>query len=88
MAACASERGGRPALADLLYELQGLAGLERIRLITLHPSYVTPALARALAECGKADRFLPMPAQSGSDDVRRRMRRGYPASSTADGSHS
>jgi tRNA-2-methylthio-N6-dimethylallyladenosine synthase len=70
-------RGGRPALADLLHALQGLEGLERIRLVTLHPSYVTRALARAIAECAKVDRFLPLPAQSGSDDVLRRMRRGY-----------
>jgi tRNA-2-methylthio-N6-dimethylallyladenosine synthase len=72
-------RGGRPGLADLLYALQELGGLERIRLITLHPSYVTRALARAIAECPKVDRFLPLPAQSGSDDVLRRMRRGYTA---------
>lgn len=70
-------RAGRPALADLLYALQELDGLERIRLITLHPSYVTVALARAIAECPKVDRFLPLPAQSGSDEVLRRMRRGY-----------
>jgi tRNA-2-methylthio-N6-dimethylallyladenosine synthase len=70
-------REGRPALADVLYALEGLDGLERVRLITLHPSYVTHALARALAECRKVDRFLPLPAQSGSDQVLRRMRRGY-----------
>ena len=70
-------RDGRPSLADLLYALQGVGGLERIRLVTLHPSYVTRALARAIAECPKVERFLPLPAQSGSDDVLRRMRRGY-----------
>ena len=70
-------RGGRSGLADLLADLQPLEGLERIRLITLHPSYVTRALARAIAECPKVDRFLPLPAQSGSDAVLRRMRRGY-----------
>jgi len=70
-------RGGRPALADLLRALQELEGLRRIRLITLHPSYVTPALAEAIADCPKVDRFLPLPAQSGSDAVLRRMRRGY-----------
>lgn len=70
-------RGGRLGLADLLYALQGLDGLAGIRLITLHPSYVTRALARAIAECPKVERFLPLPAQSGSDDVLRRMRRGY-----------
>jgi len=70
-------RQGRPSLADLLYALQELEGLARIRLITLHPAYVTTALARAIAECPKVDRFLPLPAQAGSDAVLKRMRRGY-----------
>jgi tRNA-2-methylthio-N6-dimethylallyladenosine synthase len=70
-------RQGRPSLADLLYALQEIDGLARIRLITLHPSYVTPALAQAIAECGKVERFLPLPAQSGSDRILRAMKRGY-----------
>lgn len=70
-------RQGRPSLADLLRRLQELEGLVRIRLITLHPSYLTPALADALRDCDKLDRFLPLPAQSGSDDVLRAMKRGY-----------
>ena len=72
-----SGRQGRASLADLLRALQEIDGLERIRLITLHPSYVTPALAEAIRDCDKVDRFLPLPAQSGSDDVLRRMKRGY-----------
>lgn len=70
-------RQGRPALADLIYRLNELQGLERIRLVTLHPAYVTRALAEALRDCRKADRFLPLPIQSGSDEVLRRMKRGY-----------
>jgi tRNA-2-methylthio-N6-dimethylallyladenosine synthase len=70
-------RQGRPSLADLIYRLQEVEGLARIRLITLHPSYVTDALARAIADCDKADRFLPLPAQSGSDRILRAMKRGY-----------
>ncbi|QDU85197.1 tRNA-2-methylthio-N(6)-dimethylallyladenosine synthase [Planctomycetes bacterium Pla163] len=70
-------RQGRPSLADLMYELEEIDGLERLRLITLHPSYLTRELAEALRDCSKADRFLPLPAQSGSDDVLRRMKRGY-----------
>jgi tRNA-2-methylthio-N6-dimethylallyladenosine synthase len=72
-----SGRQGRPGLADLLRALQEIDGLERIRLITLHPAYVSEALARAIAECDKVERFLPLPAQSGSDDVLRAMKRGY-----------
>jgi tRNA-2-methylthio-N6-dimethylallyladenosine synthase len=70
-------RQGRPSLADLLRRLHELEGLERLRLITLHPAYVTRALAEALRDLPKCDRFLPLPAQSGSDDVLRRMKRGY-----------
>jgi len=70
-------RQGRPGLADLLRALQEIDGLQRIRLITLHPSYVTRALAEAIRDCDKVDRFLPLPAQAGSDSVLRRMKRGY-----------
>jgi tRNA-2-methylthio-N6-dimethylallyladenosine synthase len=57
--------------------LQELDGLARIRLVTLHPSYATRALAEALRDCDKVERFLPLPAQAGSDDVLKRMKRGY-----------
>jgi len=70
-------RKGRPSLADLLYAMQAIEGLARIRLITLHPSYVTPSFAQAIADNDKVDRFVPLPAQSGSDEVLRRMKRGY-----------
>lgn len=70
-------RQGRPSLADLLHALQEIEGLARIRLITLHPSYVTPALAQSIAECSKVERFLPLPAQSGADRILRAMKRGY-----------
>jgi tRNA-2-methylthio-N6-dimethylallyladenosine synthase len=70
-------RQGRPSLADLLYELQGIEGLLRIRLITLHPAYVTRALAEAIRDNPKVERFLPLPAQAGSDPVLRAMKRGY-----------
>ncbi len=70
-------RAGRVGLADLLYRLQTIEGLARIRLITLHPAYVDEELARALAENDKCERFLPLPVQSGSDRMLRAMRRGY-----------
>ncbi len=70
-------RQGRPSLADLLRALQELEGLERIRLITLHPAYLTAALAEAIRDCSKVDRFLPLPAQAGSDRILKAMKRGY-----------
>ncbi len=72
-----SGRQGRPSLADLLRRLQAIDGLARIRLVTLHPSYVTEAFAQAIADCDKVERFLPLPAQAGSDRILRAMKRGY-----------
>jgi tRNA-2-methylthio-N6-dimethylallyladenosine synthase len=46
-------------------------------LITLHPSYLTPALGEAIRDCDKVDRYLPLPAQAGSDALLKRMKRGY-----------
>lgn len=70
-------RQGRPSLADLLRRLQEVEGLARIRLVTLHPSYVTRAFAEAIRDCDKVERFLPLPAQAGSDAILRGMKRGY-----------
>jgi tRNA-2-methylthio-N6-dimethylallyladenosine synthase len=70
-------RQGRHSLGDLMRELQEIDGLKRIRLITLHPSYVTPNFAQAIADCDKVERALPLPMQSGSDRILKAMKRGY-----------
>ncbi|MEZ6005708.1 MAG: tRNA (N6-isopentenyl adenosine(37)-C2)-methylthiotransferase MiaB [Planctomycetota bacterium] len=70
-------RQGRVGLGDLLRRLQAIDGLLRIRLITLHPSYLNDGLSEAIRDCDKVDRFLPLPAQAGNDDLLRRMKRGY-----------
>ncbi|MCA8978770.1 MAG: tRNA (N6-isopentenyl adenosine(37)-C2)-methylthiotransferase MiaB [Planctomycetes bacterium] len=75
--ATGSGRQGRPSLGDVLRRLQTIDGLERIRMITMHPAYLTQDLAEAVRDCSKVDRFLPIPAQAGSDDVLRAMKRGY-----------
>ena len=76
-AATGTGRQGRQSLADLLRRLQQVEGLKRIRLITLHPAYLSRALAEAIRDCDKVDRFLPLPAQAGNDDLLKRMKRGY-----------
>jgi len=70
-------RQGRPSLADLIDALVEIDGLERIRMVTLHPSYVTEALGESIAKSPKVERFLPLPLQAGSDPVLRAMKRGY-----------
>ena len=70
-------RQGRVSLADLLERLNEVKGLERIRLITLAPSYVNQSFAEAIRDYDKVEKFLPLPAQAGSDAVLKRMKRGY-----------
>lgn len=70
-------RGDRPDLAGLLDALEDIDALKRIRMVTLHPSYVDKHLAEAMARSTKFMRFLPIPIQSGSDPVLRNMKRGY-----------
>ncbi|MCP4093172.1 MAG: tRNA (N6-isopentenyl adenosine(37)-C2)-methylthiotransferase MiaB [Planctomycetes bacterium] len=67
----------RPDLALLLDELESIERLKRIRLVTLHPSYVDQRLADAMARSSKFMRLLPVPMQSGSDEVLKNMKRGY-----------
>ncbi len=72
-------KGIRPAvdLAGLLRRVHEVEGIRRIRFITSHPSFVRDSLVDAMAELPKVCKYLHMPAQSGSDEVLKRMRRGY-----------
>ncbi len=67
----------RPDLGDLLEAIHDAPGLERIRFITSHPSLMREPILRRVAELPKVCEYLHMPAQSGSDAVLKRMRRGY-----------
>lgn len=67
----------RPTLASLLREADRVEGIERIRFLTSNPMDLREDLLRAMGELPKACGYLHFPAQSGSDSVLRRMRRGY-----------
>lgn len=66
-------------LADLLRMLDGIDGLERLRFVTSHPRDMSEEILRAVGELDTVCEHLHVPAQSGSDAVLRRMRRGYTA---------
>jgi tRNA-2-methylthio-N6-dimethylallyladenosine synthase len=70
---------GNVTLGDLLSELNELDGLERIRFVTSHPADMSRDLIRTMSRLKKVCEYLHMPAQSGSDEVLKRMRRGYTA---------
>jgi len=71
---------GQPAdFAELLYFLDELPGLERIRYTTSHPREFTQRLIDVHAELDKLAPHVHLPVQSGSDRVLAAMKRGYTA---------
>jgi tRNA-2-methylthio-N6-dimethylallyladenosine synthase len=66
-----------PDLADLLYELNAIDGLFRIRFLTNHPKDISPRLIEAVASLDKVCEQLSLPVQSGSNQILEAMRRGY-----------
>jgi tRNA-2-methylthio-N6-dimethylallyladenosine synthase len=68
-----------PNLADLLRMTHGIEGLERIRFLTSHPSWMTDELLDVVAELPKVMPHIEVPVQAGDDEVLGNMRRGYTA---------
>ncbi|MEE2944149.1 MAG: tRNA (N6-isopentenyl adenosine(37)-C2)-methylthiotransferase MiaB [Pseudomonadota bacterium] len=68
-------------LADLIWELDKVDGLERIRFTTSHPNDMQDDLIDAHAECKKLMPYLHLPVQSGSDKILKRMNRSHTAES-------
>lgn len=72
-----SSAGQTTRLADLLLELHGIEGLERIKFVTNYPKDMTYDLLQAVRDLKKVSPYLHVPLQSGSDAVLKRMKRGY-----------
>jgi tRNA-2-methylthio-N6-dimethylallyladenosine synthase len=70
---------GKTDLADLLYALNPIDGLLRIRFLTNHPKDMSPRLIEAIAGLDKVCPNLNLPVQAGSDEILKAMRRGYTA---------
>ncbi len=70
---------GELTFGGLLRRLDRIDGLERIRFMTSHPQDCGEDMISAMADCGKVCEHLHLPVQSGSDEVLRRMERGYTA---------
>jgi len=72
-----NEGGFSEAFPRLLWELNRIDGLERIRFTSAHPKGCTDELVRVYRECPKVCRHLHLPVQSGSDRVLAEMGRRY-----------
>ncbi len=64
-------------LAGLVRQLAALEGLQRLRLGSVEPQTVTPALLDALRESDRICPHLHLPLQAGDDGVLRAMNRRY-----------
>jgi tRNA-2-methylthio-N6-dimethylallyladenosine synthase len=70
--------GGRLyRLSDLLALIHDTPGILRIKFVTNYPRDTTDDLLFVVRDLPKVCRYLHVPAQTGSDDVLRIMKRGY-----------
>ena len=67
----------KPDLSLLLTGLNEIEGLDRIRFLTSHPSYMDDRIIRAVADLPKVCEHINLPVQAGDDEVLQRMRRPY-----------
>ncbi len=71
--------GSSQSLAQLIWALNDIDGLERIRFTTSHPNDMSDDLIAAHGECAKLMPYLHLPVQSGSDRILKRMNRQHTA---------
>jgi threonylcarbamoyladenosine tRNA methylthiotransferase MtaB len=69
-------QGGRDLL-QVIQALEDVAGLARIRISSIEPSTIPPALVDWMATSRKLCPYLHVPLQSGDDGVLERMKRRY-----------
>jgi ribosomal protein S12 methylthiotransferase len=69
------DRHERGALARLLFALDGIDGLEWIRLLYLYPTTIDDDTLEAMAACEKVCKYIDLPLQHASNPVLRRMKR-------------
>ncbi|QDU26311.1 tRNA-2-methylthio-N(6)-dimethylallyladenosine synthase [Anatilimnocola aggregata] len=69
--------GKTTRLSDLLAQLHEIAGLKRLKFVTNYPKDMTDDLLQAVRDLPKCSPYLHVPAQSGSNTMLKRMKRGY-----------
>ncbi len=69
--------GRRERLADLLARIHDTSGIERIKFITNFPRDMSDDLLDAVRDLPKVCEYLHVPAQSGCNDILKRMKRLY-----------
>ena len=67
----------RRDLADLMYDVNEIEGLERIRFLTSHPNDMSHRIIQAVADLPKVGESVNLPVQAGDDAILADMRRSY-----------
>jgi tRNA-2-methylthio-N6-dimethylallyladenosine synthase len=68
---------GTVRLSGLLQQLHEIEGIERLKFVTNYPKDMTLDLLETIRDYPKISKYIHVPLQSGSDEVLRRMKRGY-----------
>ena len=63
--------------SDLLYDVNKIEGIQRIRFVSPHPKDFTDDVIQAIAICDKICKIVHLPLQSGSSNVLKVMNRKY-----------
>ncbi|MFO0870214.1 MAG: tRNA (N6-isopentenyl adenosine(37)-C2)-methylthiotransferase MiaB [Pirellulales bacterium] len=71
------DQRGTTRLSDLLVRLHDVPGIRRIKFVTNFPKDMTRDLLEAVRDLPKVSPYLHVPAQSGSNRILERMKRGY-----------
>lgn len=72
-----NDAGQKDSFADLLYSLNDIEGIERIRFTTSHPKDLSDSLIMGMKELPKVCEHLHLPFQSGSSRILKEMNRKY-----------
>jgi len=72
-----TEDGRLHRLSDLMYQIDQVPGIERIRFVTSYPRDMTDDLLHAVRDLDKAVKYLHVPLQHGCNDQLKLMKRGY-----------
>ena len=64
-------------LLDLIQQLEGIQGIERIRISSIEPTTIPKSLLEFMATSEKLCRYLHIPMQSGDDTILKAMNRRY-----------
>lgn len=65
------------SFSELIYKLNDIKGLSRIRFMTSHPKDLSDDLIQAYHDCSNVSKYIHLPIQSGSNRILRKMNRNY-----------